>query len=38
MGSRIDDLEKNITDLMSNAGFENPDKWYLQYYRITRNE
>lgn len=38
MGSRIDDLEKNICDLMSHAGLETPDKWYLQYYRVTRNE
>lgn len=38
MGNRIDDLEKNISDLIANAGAETPDKWYLQYYRITRNE
>lgn len=27
MGSRIDDLEKNISDLMTQAGVEGPDKW-----------
>jgi len=38
MGARIDDLEKNISDLMIHAGLETPDKWYLDYYRITRND
>jgi len=38
MGARIDDLEKNIADLMCHAGLEAPDKWYLQYYRTTQNE
>jgi len=26
MGTRIDDLEKNISDLMHHAGLETPDK------------
>jgi len=26
MGARIDDLEKNISDLMIHAGLETPDK------------
>lgn len=27
MGNRIDDLEKNIADLMTQAGVEGGDKW-----------
>lgn len=27
MGTRIDDLEKNIGDLMTQAGVENSEKW-----------
>jgi Heat shock factor binding protein 1 len=27
MGNRIDDLEKNIADLMTQAGVEGTDKW-----------
>lgn len=30
MGTRIDDLERNIADLMTQAGVEGPDKWYLK--------
>lgn len=27
MGNRIDDLEKNIADLMTQAGVDGPEKW-----------
>ena len=27
MGARIDDLEKNIGELMTQAGVDEPEKW-----------
>ena len=30
MGTRIDDLERNIADLMTQAGPEEVDKWTSQ--------
>lgn len=27
MGTRIDDLEKNIGELMTQAGVDEPEKW-----------
>lgn len=29
MGARIDDLEKNIGELMTQAGVDEPEKWHL---------
>ena len=31
MGNRIDDLEKNIADLMTQAGVEEGRPWKLRY-------
>ena len=33
MSTRIDDLEKNIGDLMNQAGVDEPEKWQVKIDR-----
>jgi hypothetical protein len=35
MGARIDDLEKNIGELMTQAGVDEPEKWLGYKVRWT---